>query len=110
MRYLVPFATALALPAALLGQGRAFTPNDWYRLTTLSSPAISPDGKQVAFTVTTVVTAENKRHSEIWVVGAEAGSPVRYTSPSVESTQPRWSPDGRLLLFNSTRQGSKGRV
>ena len=103
-------ATLLALPQILWAQGRAFTPNDWYRVTTLSSPAVSPDGQRVAFTVTTVVTAENKRHSEIWVVGSEGGSPVRYTSPSVESSQPRWSPDGRLLLFNSTRPGSKGRV
>ena len=100
----------LGLPAMAVAQGRAFTPNDWYRVTTLSSPAISPDGKQVAFTVTTVVTAENKRHSEIWVVGSEGGTPIRYTSPSVESSQPRWSPDGRLLLFNSTRPGSKARV
>jgi dipeptidyl aminopeptidase/acylaminoacyl peptidase len=100
----------LATGRDLVSQGRAFTPNDWYRVTTLSSPAISPDGRLVAFTVTTVVTAENKRHSEIWVAGTEAGAPVRYTSPSVESTQPRWSPDGRLLLFNSTRPGSKGRV
>jgi dipeptidyl aminopeptidase/acylaminoacyl peptidase len=103
-------AILLALPQVLSAQGRAFTPNDWYRVTTLSSPALSPDGQRVAFTVTTVVTAENKRHSEIWVVGAEGGNPVRYTSPSVESSQPRWSPDGRLLLFNSTRPGSKGRV
>jgi dipeptidyl aminopeptidase/acylaminoacyl peptidase len=110
MRYMLYLATALTLPATLVAQGRAFTPNDWYRVTNLSSPSVSPDGKQVAFTVTTVVTAENKRHSEIWVVGTEGGSPVRYTSPSVESTQPRWSPDGRLLLFNSTRPGSKGRV
>jgi dipeptidyl aminopeptidase/acylaminoacyl peptidase len=100
----------LGLPAPAEAQGRAFTPNDWYRVTTLSSPAVSPDGKQVAFTVTTVVTAENKRHSEIWVVASEGGRPTRYTSPGVESSQPRWSPDGRLLLFNSTRPGSKARV
>ena len=100
----------LATGQELVGQGRAFTPNDWYRVTNVSAPAISPDGRRVAFTVTTVVTAENKRHSEIWVAGTEDGVPVRYTSPSVESTQPRWSPDGRLLLFNSTRPGSKGRV
>ncbi len=103
-------AAIVLAPGALAAQGRAFTPNDWYRVTTLSSPAISPDGRQVAFTVTTVVTAENKRHSEVWVSGTDGGTPVRYTSPGVESSQPRWSPDGRLLLFTSTRPGTKGRV
>ncbi len=91
-------------------QARAFTPNDWYRVTTVSAPAVSPDGKQVAFTVTTVVTAENKRHAEVWLVNATGGDPMRMTAPGVESSNPRWSPDGKLLLFNSTRPGGKGRT
>src|SRR5690349_6008372 len=94
----------------LLAQGRAFTPNDWYRVTTLSAPAVSPDGRQVAFTVTTVRAAENKRHSEVWLVAAAGGEPARLTSPGVESSNPRWSPDGKLLLFASQRPGGKGRT
>jgi dipeptidyl aminopeptidase/acylaminoacyl peptidase len=93
----------------LVAQGRAFTPNDWYRLTTVSAPAVSPDGKQVAFTITTVVAAENKRHSEVWLVAAAGGEPSRLTSPGLESSNPRWSPDGKLVLFTSTRPGGKGR-
>ena len=94
----------------LPSQGRAFTPNDWYRVTTVGNPAVSPDGKQIAFTVTTVVAAENKRHSEVWLVPAAGGDPTRMTSPGVESTNPRWAPDGKLLLFTSTRPGGKGRT
>jgi dipeptidyl aminopeptidase/acylaminoacyl peptidase len=94
----------------LTAQGRAFTPNDWYRVTTVGTPAVSPDGKQIAFTVTTVVAAENKRHSEVWLVPAAGGEPMRMTSPGVESTNPRWAPDGKLLLFTSTRPGGKGRT
>lgn len=88
-------------------QKRAFTPADWYRLTTVSSPALSPDGKHVAFTVTTVKEAENKRHSEVWLVPVEGGEPYRLTAPGTESSNPRWSPDGRYLFFTSNRQGGK---
>jgi dipeptidyl aminopeptidase/acylaminoacyl peptidase len=89
-------------------KGRAFTPADWYRLSTISSPALSPDGKQVAFTVTTVNEAANKRHSEVWLVPAAGGEPRRLTSPGTESTNPRWSDDGKTLYFTSSRPGGKG--
>src|SRR5213595_2140797 len=87
-----------AIPAVLSGQATARHPfrlADWYRVTTVGSPATSPDGKRVAFTVTTVREAENKRHSEVWVAPLAGGEPTRYTSPSTESTAPRWSPDGK---------------
>jgi dipeptidyl aminopeptidase/acylaminoacyl peptidase len=97
---------------------RAFALDDWYRLTTLSAPAMSPDGGRVAFTVQTVNEKDNKYHREVWVVsttctaaarGARAGcEPVRYTSPGTESSNPRWSPDGRYLIFSSQRQGGRG--
>ncbi|MHB1225356.1 MAG: S9 family peptidase [Gemmatimonadaceae bacterium] len=99
-----------ARPAAASATPRAFTPADWYRVTTLSSPAVSPDGRRVAVTVTTVRESENKRHSEIWVVPTAGGEPARYTSPGTESSNPRWSPDGSYIFFNSQRPGGKGAI
>jgi dipeptidyl aminopeptidase/acylaminoacyl peptidase len=105
--FLLAFAAAPAM--ALQGTAqRPFQLADWYRLTMVSGPAMSPSGDRVAFTVTTVREAENKRHSEVWVVPAAGGEPRRFTSPSTESSAPRWSPDGRYLFFTSTRAGGKG--
>lgn len=101
----VPFSVAHAQGGKT---GRAFTPADWYRVTNVSSPALSPDGKQVAFTVTTVNEGANKRHSEVWLVSADGGDPIRLTSPGVESSNPRWSDDGKTLYFNSSRPGGRG--
>jgi dipeptidyl aminopeptidase/acylaminoacyl peptidase len=95
-------------PAAAPTSPRAFQSADWHRVTTLSAPATSPDGRRVAFTVTTIAERENRRHSEIWVVNAGGGDPVRWTSPSTESSNPRWTPDGKYLLFTSNRPGGKG--
>ena len=99
-----PAPAAPAVPAS----PRAFQPADWHRVTTLGSPAMSPDGKRVAFTVTTIADRENRRHSEIWVVNTSGGDPVRWSSPSTESSNPRWTPDGKYLLFTSNRPGGKG--
>lgn len=109
MRFILS-ALLLLVPATALAQGRAFTPADWHRVTTVSSPAVSPDGRRIAFTVTTVVEKENRRHSEIWLAPADGSTPPRrITVPTVESSNPRWSPDGTLLLFTSTRPGSSAR-
>jgi dipeptidyl aminopeptidase/acylaminoacyl peptidase len=88
--------------------GRAFTPEDWYRMTWVSNPAMSPDGNRVAFTVTTVDEANNSRHSEVWMVATDGGEPVRLTSPGTESSRPRWSDDGVYLFFTSRRDGGEG--
>jgi dipeptidyl aminopeptidase/acylaminoacyl peptidase len=101
-------AGPLAAQEAQAPQGRAFTPQDWYRLTTLSSPAVSPDGQHVAFTVTTVKEADNARHSEVWMVPTEGGEPTRLTAPGTVSSSPRWSEDGTHLFFTSRREGGQG--
>jgi dipeptidyl aminopeptidase/acylaminoacyl peptidase len=115
------FTAFLVAPSSLAAQGtavpaspaasvapRAFQPSDWYRVTQLSGAAMSPDGKRIAFTVTTVAEAENRRHSEIWMVNSAGGAPVRWTSPGYESSNARWSPDGKLLYFTSDRPGGRG--
>ncbi|MBK7908350.1 MAG: S9 family peptidase [Gemmatimonadetes bacterium] len=107
MRRSLSFLALLMLPAALPAQ-RAMLPNDWHRVTTLSAPAMSPDGKLVAFTVTTVNERENRRHNEVWVVSTTGGDPMRYTAPATESSNPRFSPDGKWLFFSSQRSGGTG--
>src|SRR5215475_13426323 len=86
----------------------AFTPADWYKVTQVSAPALSPDGSKVAITVTTVREAENKRHSEVWVVPTQGGEPTRYTSSAFESSNARFSADGKTLYFTSQRPGVRG--
>src|SRR5262245_37370626 len=113
MRHLKFAAPMLIVATSLTAQQPAakhgFTPADWYKVTTVSTPALSPDGNKVAITVTTVREAENRRHSEVWVVSTQGDpAPTRYTSPAFESSNPRFSDDGTLLYFTSQRPGGRG--
>lgn len=101
-------ATTSAASTPLPKGPRAMVLGDWYRVVNVSSPAVSPDGKRVAMTVTKAVEGENRRHSEVWVVNTAGGEPQRWTSPNAESSNPRWSPDGKYLFFSSQRAGGKG--
>src|SRR6267378_1282432 len=104
----VAFTGVLLIPTRLQGQqARPWQSTDYYRLTVVSSPALSPDARRVAFVVTTVVEDKDRRHNEIWMAPADGSARAfRYTSPSTEASNPNWSPDGSMLAFSSKREGA----
>jgi eukaryotic-like serine/threonine-protein kinase len=57
------------------------------------SPAISPDGKTVAF----VARAGGKR--QIWLRLLAGGAPLQITRDDVDHEQPRWAPDSTSLIY-----------
>lgn len=57
------------------------------------SPAISPDGKTVAF-----VAPINGR-KQIWIRLLAGGEPLQLTHDDAEHEQPRWTPDSSSLIY-----------
>ncbi|MEY2880124.1 MAG: Prolyl tripeptidyl peptidase precursor [Verrucomicrobiota bacterium] len=99
----VAFAFAFACAAALAAESRPLTPQDLWAMKRLGSPALSPDGKQVAFTVQEWSIEKNKSTTNLWLVAVAGGAPRRLTTAAVADTSPTWSPDGTRLAFISKR-------
>jgi len=77
---------------------------DYFRLEDAGSPALSPDGSRVVFVRSRILREENQWHSELWIVPADGSAPPRrLTAPSFPASSPRWSPDGSILAFSSSR-------
>jgi TolB protein len=56
-------------------------------------PAISPDGRQIAF------VSNRTGNWDIFTMSVDGGPPTQITFESDDEVQPTWSPDGRQLAF-----------
>ena len=92
------------LCAAPAFAGRPFTPEELLATRRLDDPQVSPDGKQVAFTVRQKSLELNRDVKDVWLQPL-AGGPARQFTRDGRSEHPRWSPDGKQLLVVSQRAG-----
>ncbi len=92
-------------PTAVNAQSRrGVTPEDYLSFKFVGDPHLSPDGKVVAYVLTTIDQKKNRRDSSIWVVLADgSAAPRRLSAEGFSSSSPRWSPDGKTLAFLSAR-------
>lgn len=80
--------------------------DDLYAIKLVADANISPDGRKVAYVVTTVDRDANGYRSNIWCVNLTGDrEPFRLTTSGGKDTSPRWSPDGSRLAFLSDRCG-----
>ena len=86
---------------------RTLIPSDVYRLKNISDPQVSPDGKWVAYTLSSVDTSKDKSTTDIWMISWDGKESVQLTSSEEGEFAPRWSPDGKYLSFLGARNGDK---
>jgi dipeptidyl aminopeptidase/acylaminoacyl peptidase len=88
------------------GDKRAFEIADFYRCAAVSAPTVSKDGSRIAFGVRHYELEAGKSWSEIWMMNADGSDQRQMTSGKHNDTDPKFSPDGKRLLFVSDRSGS----
>ena len=83
------------------GGPRQLTDGDWDD----GAPAVSPDGRQLAFASDRSAERWQWPGGDIWVMDLRPGSrPRRLTDESLECRAPAWSPDGRSISFLGSKR------
>jgi dipeptidyl aminopeptidase/acylaminoacyl peptidase/pterin-4a-carbinolamine dehydratase len=81
-------------------------PESLYELFSVEDPQFSPDGKTVAFVRMHADGSANKYRRCIYFVPADGSMPAQPFTTGEQDFSPRFSPDGRQLLFVSARTGT----
>ena len=88
----------VSLASPVLAQKRNITEKDLFNFVWIGDPQVSPDGSRVAFVRVTVNERKEGYSTAIWTV-ATANGETRQLTNGPRDTTPRWSPDGKYLVF-----------
>ena len=97
---------AVVLAAAVPAAAKGLTIDDMLAMQRVSDPAVSPDGKWVAFSLRDTDFDANKGRYDVWLAAIDGSRVTRMTSHPDNDQAPAWSPDGKWIYFVSTRSGS----
>ena len=105
--FLCAFCLAPLSKARSVQTRRPMTFKDMMNLKRLGETAVSPDGKWLAYAVTTVRLDQNTKTTELWLQAIAGGDPIPLAVGQPGDGGPQFSPDGRQVLFLSSRNAGQ---
>ena len=80
---------------------------DIFRLEETTEPQFSPDGQQVVYIRIFADIDTDRKYSNLWIVDLDGQHHRPLTQGRFNDKRPRWSPDGKRILFGSNRGQGK---
>ena len=87
-------------------KNKKLTPEALWAMGRIGSSSVSPDGKQIAYTVSYYSVKENKSHTVIYVMTADGTNNLLLTHTADSEVEPTWIKGGSKIAFLTAASGS----
>jgi dipeptidyl aminopeptidase/acylaminoacyl peptidase len=106
---LAGLGSAAVSGAATAGQKRPITLDDFARIASIASPAISHDGTRIAAVISRVNMKDDRHDTQLVLVDLKTGALQPLTFDRLGVADPLWSPDdGQLAFLTAAGAGKNG--
>lgn len=97
--FLLSIFLLTVLTTAVLPQKKAITIDDLWKMKRIGTASLSPDGKTIAYTVTSYSFEANKGNSDIYLIDSDGKNLRALKNSDQNEKEPKFLPDGKHISY-----------
>ena len=106
MKKMISLLLFLILISPVYSQKRAFTLDDIYRVKSVGSPLLSPDGNQIIYSVSQFDMKKGSSQTSLFIMDSNGDNKLKLNPEGEAWYSPVFSPDAKFLYFISYKDGN----